>query len=95
MEWSDQLSEVFTKERMRIIEAIRDNKPESIGKLSKLLNRDIAAVHRDLKILEKYEIIRLEKSGRVVKPVLDKSSIFIQIVPENPEIETEKTDYAM
>jgi len=104
IDWNKGLSEIFTKERMRIVETIRDKKPESIGKLSKILSRDIAAVHRDLKVLEKYEIIRLEKSGRVVKPILDKTDLFIQIAPEveekletaeNPQENGENPDYAM
>jgi len=91
----EKISEIFTKNRLRIVEVIRDKNPKSIGELSKLLKRDISAVYRDLKILEKYEILRLERRGRTVKPILSKSMLLIPIIEleDFKEVEEDQCSY--
>lgn len=55
------LSRIFSPERMRIILTLRDQKPESIYQLAKLLGRIPANVHRDVHELADLGIIQLRK----------------------------------
>ena len=55
------LAKIFGPERIRMIQSIRDLKPESIYQLAKLLGRALPNVHRDLHELVDYGIIELKK----------------------------------
>jgi predicted transcriptional regulator len=55
------LSKIFGAERIRLIQAVRDRKPESIYQLAKLLGRALPNVHRDIHELAGYGIIELKK----------------------------------
>ena len=55
------LSKIFGAERIRLIQAIRDRKPESIYQLGKILGRALPNVHRDVHELAEYGIIELKK----------------------------------
>ena len=58
------LSKIFGAERIRMIQAIRDQKPESLYQLAKLLGRALPNVHRDVHELAEYGIIELKKSRK-------------------------------
>jgi len=58
------LSKIFGAERVRMIQIIRDQKPESIYQLAKLLGRALPNVHRDVHELAEYGIIELKKSRK-------------------------------
>lgn len=66
------LIEIFTKRRMELIKLIDEFHPKSIQTLVNLTERKKQAVDRDLKILERHEIIRLQKEGRTVSPKIEK-----------------------
>ena len=55
------LSKIFSAERIRLIQAIRDQKPESLYQLAKLLGRALPNVHRDVHELAEYGIVELKK----------------------------------
>jgi predicted transcriptional regulator len=55
------LSKIFGAERIRLIQTIRDQKPESIYQLAKMLGRALPNVHRDVHELAEYGIIELKK----------------------------------
>lgn len=55
------ISKVLSPERVRIIQAIRDKKPESIRQLSKMLNRAQQNVQKDIQELVQLEIVELKK----------------------------------
>lgn len=70
---------ILTTQRKRIIEEIKNEpKPESIRGLAKKLERDPAAVQRDLNLLYKYNIIEYEKEGNKKQPQLKHKHIFIE-----------------
>ena len=71
--------EIFTKKRLELVDAITKNKPESLQQLAKLTKRKKQAINRDLRILEKHEVIKLEKKGKTVIPRLNKKIILYQI----------------
>lgn len=71
--------EVLTEARLQLIEAIGEGEPGSISELAETVDRDVAAVHRDLKRLARQGILELrEGEGNRQRPVLLYDSIFIQ-----------------
>ena len=58
------LPKIFGAERIRLIQAVRDQKPESIYQLAKLLGRALPNVHRDIHELAEYGIIELKKTKK-------------------------------
>ena len=58
------LSKVLGAERLRIIQTVRDRKPESIYQLAKMLGRALPNVHRDVHELAEYGIIELRKTPK-------------------------------
>ena len=58
------ISKVLSPERVRIIQAIRDKKPESIRQLSKLLNRAQQNVQKDVQELAQLGIIELKRTRK-------------------------------
>lgn len=68
-------AKVFSPERLRLIRAVRDEKPASLNELARLLERDYPNVYNDAKFLAEQGILELkEESGRgrgTVKPTFD------------------------
>lgn len=72
---------VLTEKRMELVETIREQEPASIHELARLVDRDPAAVHRDLQILRENMVIDVEEGeGGRKKPVIRRSHIFIEPV---------------
>ena len=78
----DDLLEVFTRKRLELIRMIEDARPNSLKELAKLTNRKKQSINRDLKILERQEVLRLERNGRNVIPRLNKRVIMIPLLTE-------------
>ncbi len=84
--WDEkELSRLFTKERLRLIKTIREKKPKTIKKLAEKLDRKLSAVSRDLSILEGLGVIKLEKKGRKVKPIIIKSILIFPLISIKPK----------
>ncbi len=79
-----ELHQVFTKERLRILRTLREGAFESVTELSGELSRDKAAVDRDLKLLEKYGLVRMVRQGRRVRPELGKEGVYLPLVEPKP-----------
>lgn len=58
------LSKILSPERLRIIQTIRDKKPESIYQLAKILGRASTNVQKDVHDLAEYGIIELKKTHK-------------------------------
>ena len=54
-----QMRLLFSDQKAEIVTAIRENKPQSIYALAKVVKRDFKAVRQDLSLLEQFGIIRL------------------------------------
>ncbi|MBI5061270.1 MAG: hypothetical protein HZB67_03070 [Candidatus Aenigmarchaeota archaeon] len=80
----EEISTIFSKEKLRLIDIITKRKPKTISNLAKLVDREISAVDRDLKLLEKYDIVRLERKGRTVKPIIIKEIMVLPLVNIEP-----------
>jgi predicted transcriptional regulator len=55
------LSKIFSPQRIRILQTIREKKPQSIYQLAKFLDRAENNVRKDVQDLAKYGIIHLKK----------------------------------
>lgn len=75
-----ELHAIASKERLRIIHMLQTVKGPSIQDLADRLDRDQAAVSRDLSILEKTGIIRKVRVGRVIKIVPGADMIILPIL---------------
>ncbi|MCS7386564.1 MAG: ArsR family transcriptional regulator [archaeon GB-1867-005] len=62
-----KLMKIFTEKKIRILMEIARG-VESISDLARKVGRDVTNVYRDLKILEKHKIVKLEKAGKRVIP---------------------------
>jgi predicted transcriptional regulator len=59
---------VLTTARNNLLTVIEEKKPTSITELAKYLNRKRENVYSDLKILEHYGLVKLEKDGNNTVP---------------------------
>lgn len=58
----EAVRDVLTDKRLELWRAIRDEKPESISALTKIVNRNFKAVHRDLLLLQNLGLITFKKN---------------------------------
>lgn len=58
------LGKILSIERLRLLKAIKENKPESIYQLAKILDRAISNVQKDVAELAEYGIIELKKKRK-------------------------------
>ncbi|GEM_PF-4300276 len=80
---------IFTKKRLELIETIKKHHPQSVQELAKMTKRVKQAVTRDLKILERFEIIRLEKKGRNTIPLVEREIVVLSL-PRNDSLLLER-----
>lgn len=73
----------FTPKRMQLLKTVKERKPKSIYKLSKILDRDIKSVSNDLDILEEHGLLELEKTKKNnikrVKPTVNYDRIRVEV----------------
>jgi len=69
------LRSILSSEKARLLHTIKSQNPDSVYRLARMLGRDFKAVSRDVRLLEHFGIISLEKGrkGNVtrLKPVLE------------------------
>ncbi len=58
------ISKVLSPERIRIMQAVRDKKPESIRQLAKLLGREQSNVQKDVQELAELGVIQLKRTRK-------------------------------
>jgi len=75
-----EISKIFTKRKIELITTIKKENPDSVSELSREVDRKLSAVERDLKELEKFGIVKLEKKGRVMKPEVRWDVLILPIV---------------
>lgn len=78
-----ELRLLLSNEKARILNVIKEQNPESIYKLARILGRDFKAVIQDVRLLEKFGFIELKHEAKGkrkrLKPVLALSSLQINI----------------
>ncbi len=75
----EELNKVLTPKRLELINAVRRYAPDSVKELASIVNRDLRNVYRDLKILQAGGFIKLYKTGKKVKPIVDYDEIVIKL----------------
>lgn len=73
---------IFTENRLKIVQFIKDKAPGSIYELAKALKRDFKNVYEDVSFLAEVGILRIQESRsgrRKKKPALLCENILIQI----------------
>jgi len=74
-----KLSKIFTPKRLELLNIILQKNPRNISELSRQTKRKIENVYRDLKQLEKYGLITLEKHGRDTEPQVRRAAIVLAL----------------
>ena len=57
----EAVRKILTDKRLDLWRTIRDQEPESISALAKMVGREFKSVHRDLMILKSVELIKFKK----------------------------------
>lgn len=77
------LRKLLSKERVRVLNTIKEQKPGSIYDLAKKLNRGFKSVFEDIQLLERFGLIELvaeKKNGRTRhKPVIISDTLTIHL----------------
>ena len=76
------LRKVLTPKRLELLKVIKEKSPGSIYELAKIVDRDLKSVTTDVKVLEEYWLVSLEKSeeGRKkTKPEVSFDKLNIEI----------------
>jgi len=73
------LTEIFTKKRLELIELIDKFRPKSAQELVSITKRKKQAINRDLKILERHEIIEFKRNGKNTIPLIKKVFILFPL----------------
>jgi predicted transcriptional regulator len=77
---------LLTPERIRLLALIHERKPESIYQLAKMTNRDPKNVHEDIRLLERYGILKTrirpgaQRTQRVPTVPYDEISLTIPLI---------------
>lgn len=82
---ADSTFSIMTRKRMELVNAINLYQPNSVQELADITNRAKQAVVRDLKILERFEVIKLEKEGRNVFPIVTRDIIVVSLIKPKPK----------
>lgn len=69
---------VLTNRRLELLEYLRDNEVESVTALAEALDRDKAAVSRDLDLLFEHALVDYERDGRRKRPVLAQETVLVE-----------------
>jgi predicted transcriptional regulator len=80
----EELHKIFSRERLRLLKALKEREFGSVVELSEYLGRDKGAVDRDLKILEEYGLVKRVREGKKVRPVIDKEGIYLPLTKPKP-----------
>ena len=79
----DSFRKVLTEKRLTLLHAVKQEKPDTIHELARLLGRDVKNVSDDLKYLAELGLVSLDKgtggSGRRVAPRVTYEKIRIEI----------------
>jgi predicted transcriptional regulator len=85
LEGLSALRRLLSNEKARLINTIKNKKPNSIYELAKTLGRDFKAVKEDIKLLERFGFLEMieEKKGKRIrhKPVMivDEVNIIVRL----------------
>lgn len=70
--------EVLTDRRTELLEHLRDHEVGSVSALAAALDRDVAAVSRDLDRLFEYDLVTFERRGNAKVPSLKHETVVVE-----------------
>lgn len=71
---------VFHDRRLRIIDHLAENEPDSVRALARALNLDKGVVSRDLRELAELEVVEYVENGRATAPRLKHDHVVVEPV---------------
>lgn len=74
----DTAGSILTERRLELLEIIREGSIDSVTHLAETVERDKAAVSRDLDILFEHDLITYEQDGSRKIPVLKHESVLVE-----------------
>lgn len=80
---------LLTPQRIRLLTLIHERKPDSVYQLAKMCNRDPKNVHEDIKLLERYGILKTQirpgaqRTQRVPRVPYDEISLRIPLAAQS------------
>lgn len=80
--WFESLksfAQVMSNENQELLRIIKTQQPDSIKELAKASGRRSNNVSRTLKTFERYNIVRLEKKDKKVKPILTATDFKLEL----------------
>jgi len=75
----ENLEKILTPARMELVRTVKENKPESVGELAKMVKRPVESVSRDLKILENYGLLAFVQVGKHKRPKIEKDVLMVPL----------------
>jgi predicted transcriptional regulator len=78
---AEDIGKILTRERLRLLQIIREKKPESISELARILKRKESNVHNDLTFFEGIGLLELKEGKNHVRkvPVVDYDALHITV----------------
>ena len=76
----EELTQLFTKRRIELIEILKKEGSMTMSEIARLLKRELSAVERDMKALEKFGVVLLEKKGRKVTCTVEKELLVLPLI---------------
>ena len=76
----EELTRIITKKRLELLDVISKQNPNTVKELAMRVKREDSAVDRDLKILEHYSLVKLERKGREVTPKVLRKAIVLPLI---------------
>jgi len=86
-----QLTDVFNERTYRLIQVIRDEKPDSIRETARLVGRDKKNVHEELTTLEALGVVRFVENGRAKRPVFPYENLIVTPLARSSDDRTPTT----
>jgi len=76
----EEITQIFTKERLKLVRLIQDKKPKNATRLSELAERRLSAVMRDLELLQHFHMVELQKKGKNIIPTVKKEILILPLI---------------
>ncbi len=73
------LAQVLSESNRRLLELIRSERPATLKDLAALADRQPGNLSRTLKTMETFKLVRLQKSGHTIRPIVDWDRIDIAV----------------
>jgi predicted transcriptional regulator len=75
----NSVAQVLSEPNRALLELIRSSKPATMTELAELSGRKESNLSRTLRTMKNYGLVRLAKTGRTVRPVVDWDKVEIEV----------------